>query len=251
MTQKSLFRENTFDLSPEIHHLGKREELGELCKVYPVLKQFTNIWGVGIVCSVLGGMWAGGLALVAILLSLPPAPGIDPTSPASILTLWLVTIPGFILLIAGFYMIFSQKVYSRWQVSLWQYGFIYEKKQIRQTFRWNQIESIQSDVVHVSDARVSTVYSCKVRRHDGYEVTLGMAFSDVPELIDIVLEASARQLASQELVIPSPQNISTFARFKLDRQGISDTKETLSWQEIREFMTKKGTVTLRKETGQS
>lgn len=247
MRQRSSFRKNTFDLSPAIHHMAKQEELGELCKVYPVSKHFTNIWVGGILCSVFGGMWVGGLALAAILLSVPPAPGIEPISPASVLTLWIVTIPGFILLMAGFYMIFSRRIYSPWQISLWQYGFIYEKKQICQAFRWSQIESIQSDVTHTPDARFSIVYACKVRRQDGYEVTLGNVFPGISELIDMVLEESARQLAPQELSIGSPENISTFAHFKLDQQGMSNAQETLSWQEIQEFMTNDGTVTLRKK----
>lgn len=87
-----------------------------------------------------------------------------------------------------------------------------------------------------------------MRRHDGYEVTLGNVFSGISELIDTVLKETARQLALQELTIASPKNISTFSHFTLDRQGIRDAQETLSWQEIREFVTKNGTVTLRKET---
>jgi hypothetical protein len=248
MRQRSSFRKNTFDLSPEIHHMAKQEELGELCKVYPVSKHSTTIWAGGIACIVLGGMLNVVLIFITILLStIPPTPGIEPTSTDAILVLWATTIPGFIFLMVGFYLIFSKRIYFPWCVSRWQYGFIYEKKQIIKIFRWNQIESVQASVSQVPNGRSPIVYECKVRRQDGYEVTLGNVFSDIPELIDIVLEESARQLGPQQLSIASPKGISTFAHLKLDRQGISNTQETLSWQEIQEFMTNDGTVTLRKK----
>ena len=144
-------------------------------------------------------------------------------------------------------MAFSRRIYSRWQVSLWQDGFVYEKKQIHQAFRWNQIESVQTGVAYVPNGPSPIVYACKVRRQDDFEVTLGSVFSDIPELIDIVLEESARHLAPQELSITPPKNTRTFTALKLDRQGISNSQETLSWQEIQEFMTNDGTVTLRKK----
>jgi len=248
MMQGSLRKKKTFDLSPEIHHMAKQEELGELCKVYPVTKRFTDVWTGGILCCFFGGMWIVVLTIFTIVLpTIPPAPGAEPVSTTFIFILWAVIMPGFALLMVGFYLIFSQRIYSHWQVSHWQNGFIYEKKQIRQAFRWSQIESVQSDVAHVPNGRIPIVYACKVRRQDGYEVTLRNIFSDIPELIDIVLEESARHLALQELSIASPKSISTFAHLKLDRQGISSAQETLSWQEIQEFMTKSGTVTLRKK----
>ncbi len=56
--QKSSFRKNTFDLAPEIHSMAKKEELGELCKVYPVSKQKTTLYTLGAMCIFLGPLEA-------------------------------------------------------------------------------------------------------------------------------------------------------------------------------------------------
>lgn len=238
--QSSSFRKNTFYLSPEIQSLAEKEELGELCKVYPVWKPATAIWPRGQATMALGVVALVSDAILITSTLFSPAP-----------PLWTVIFAfaasGLLLLMAGCYLYFSRRIYAHWQVSLWQDGFIYEKKQLRQAFRWDQIASVQGNIVHVHTGPAPAVYRYKVRRQDGYEVTLGSVFSDIAELIDKVLEESARHLAPQELSVASPRNIQTFTHISLDRQGISNGREALSWEEIQEFVTKNGTVTLRKK----
>ncbi len=205
--QKSTFRKNTFDLSPEIHQMAKKEELGELCKVYPVSRKYNNIYATGVCCILFGVLMAlFGLALVH----------------DTFIAHLVFAVLAFILLSIGFYTIFSKRIYDRWQIYVWQYGFIYEKKQIRQAFRWNQIESVQASL-GVTNKVPPVVYTCKVRRRDGYEVTLDV-FSDLPELIDVVLEESAHQLSLQELNILPAKSIKTFTAFKLDQKGLVTSK---------------------------
>ena len=227
---------NIFNLPPEIHLMANMEKLGELRKVYPVSKRFTAIWVIGQV-FLAWGLMISPIVLVAILIS----PG-----PPSLLIAFVVATSTLLLLLVGSYMSFSRRIYARWRVSLWQYGFIYEKGQIRQAFRWHQIEYVQATMTQGNNGPAPIVHSCKVCRQDGYEVKLA-AFKDLPELIDVILEESARQLAPQELSIAHPRNTRTFTTLKLDRQGIGNEQETLSWQEIQEFMTKNGTVTLLKK----
>jgi hypothetical protein len=238
--QTNAFRKTAFDLSPEIQSLAEMEELGEWCKVYPVWKPATGLFVGGQVCMAWGVL---ALVLDALLIT---ATLFSPRPP-----LWTVIFAlaasGLLLLMAGCYLCFSRRIYAHWQVSLWQDGFIYEKKQIRQAFRWNQIERVQGDIVHVHNGPAPILYTYKVRRQDGYEVKLGSVFSDIAELIDVVLEECARHLAPQELSMVPPRSTRTFTALTLDRQGIGNKQETLSWQEIQEFMTKNGTVTLRKK----
>lgn len=235
MMQKSLLGKKSFDLSPEIHALAKQEELGELRKVYPVFKRATGIWTTGQVCVAWGIVILGITALMIAAIFFFPSP------PSLIFTLG-VALSGLLLLLIGCFMSFSRRIYAHWQVFLWQYGFIYEQKQICQVFRWDQIEAVQ----RVSSGPAKIVYGCQVCRRDGYEVKL-VAFSDLSELIDVVLEEAAYHLGPQELSIVSPKRASTFTVFKLDQQGVSNAQETLSWQEIQEFMPKNGTVTLLKK----
>jgi hypothetical protein len=223
--QSRSFRKNAFDISPEIQGLAEMEELGELHKVYTISKQGTTLFGVGTLCTVFG-------VIITPFLFTPSPPPPE------------VAVPGLILLMVGSYLVFSRRLYSRmysrWHIYLWQYGFIYEKNQIRQVFRWDQIDTIHRN----TDPRIS---SCKVCRQDGYQIRLSYAFSERDELIDIVFEEFARQCAPQELIIAPPRSSRTFPYVKLDRQGIGNAQEILSWQEIQMFMTKNGTVTLLKK----
>ena len=223
--QSSSFRKNTFDISPEIQNLVGMERLGELRKVYTISKQNTTLFGIGFLCTILGVIFTPCLFTLS------------PHSPAFV-------VPGLILLMAGGYLVFSQRIYSsmssRWHIYLWQYGFIHEKGQIRQVFRWDQIDNIYRNP-HPN------ISSCKICRQDGYKISINYAFLERDELIDIIFEEFARQCAPQELIVAPPKSIRTFPYVKLDRQGIGNEQERLSWQEIQMFMTKKGTVSLIKK----
>jgi hypothetical protein len=225
--QSSSFKKNAFDISPEIQSLAEMEELGELRTVYPVSRQKTTICLTGKLCTILS-VFPAVFALFFVHDTVP-----DRLSYA---------IVACILLIVGLYLTLSRRIYARWQVSLWQNGFIYEKKQLRQVFRWNQIESVQANIAPVRGGPIPYT----VCRQDGYEVKLAV-FSAIPEFIDVVLEESTRHLAPQELRVAAPKNTRIFTTFKVDRQGVHNGQEMLPWQTIQEFVTKNGTVTLHKK----
>jgi hypothetical protein len=223
--QRSPFEKNTFDILPEIQDLATMEELGELRKIYTISKQNTVLFGIGMLCTV-----CGVFITIFIFIPSPPPPGI--------------VVTGLILLMVGCYLIFSRKLYLRmsawWHIYLWQSGFIYEKGLTHQVFRWDQIDTIRRN----ADPKVT---SCKICRQDGYRFRLSYAFSERDELIDIVFEEFTRQFAPQELIITPQRKTRTFTYFELGRQGVGNNQEKYSWQEIQEFMTKNGTVTLRKK----
>jgi len=225
--QSRISREsNTLDTLPEIRDMATMEELGELRKVYTISKQNTNPFGIGVLCTIFG------LSITPFIFSPSPPPPV-------------IAIPGFLLLMIGCYLVFSRRIYarmsSRHHIYLWQYGFIYEKGQTRQVFRWDQIDNIHASV------RSNTSF-CKICRQDGYKVGLSYAFSERNELIDTLFEAFARQFAPQDLIIAPPKSIRRFVDVKLDRQGIGNAQEAIPWQEIHEFMPKDGMITLGKKT---
>jgi hypothetical protein len=224
--QKHLPTKNTFDPPPEIQQLAKREELGELRKIYNVAKANTPPFAIGFICT----MFSGFLILFFILSIISPVHSSGLTTGFGL--------SGFILLVTGLYLILSRGIYSRWHVYLWQYGFIYEKKQAIQAFHWNQIESVQRNPLNLTTI---------VRRQDGHKLKIGPVFLDILELVDIVLEKSIHQFTPPEFRMTPSESIRTFGTFKIDRQGISNEQETLLWEEIREFTIKGGGVTLLKK----
>lgn len=231
MRQRKVSREkNASELPPEIYRLGEREGLGELRKVYTISRSDTNFFGGGCLCIA---------CCVGFVLPIIAVVG---TRNPSLLAMLIVA--ALILLIAGLYMMFTNRPYAHWHIYLWQDGFIYEKGRILQVFRWDQIDSIQCKPFGL-------YFSCKVCRRDGYQVSLTYVFSGIRELLDCIFEEFARQCTPQELIVVPPQRIKTFiSGIKLDRQGVGNAQGTFSWQEIQHFITKDGRITLIKETGE-
>lgn len=234
MTQQSLFSSTLSDLDPDIRFLAEKEELGELRKVYHASKRYTATRVSGWVFTLWGCVYVFLFITIILFSPLHPSP------------FW--TLPGPILVIIGCSMILPRRIYAHWHVYLWESGFLYEKGTLRQVFRWDQIGHIQGSAIYVPQ-RGRTIFTYNVRRMDGYEVKLHAVFPDIAELIDIVLEAFARSVTTQDLRI-APLRSRTFADFQLDSQGIKNKQEELSWQDLEEITIENGRVTvLKKQAG--
>lgn len=227
--QRMIHKKRQQDLDPEIWSLAKRAELGELRAIYHAAKRNTRAWIIGWI--VLGYSILGLFMCSATIL----------TSWPDVSLFW--ALPGLLLFAGGSYLLFPSKRYAHWHVYLWESGFVYEKGPVRQVFRWNQVESIQSRVAYgFTPDSAGAAY--KVRRQDGYEVTLDNVFVNNAELVNAVAEAFLREVTARELVA-TPRN-QTFALFTLDRQGLRNKDSTLTWQQIEEITIEKGIMTVLK-----
>ena len=257
MAQKDLLLTAPYDIPPEVQQMAKEVQLGELRKVYGASNH--NIKKTGIIFTITGGVFLGILALILILLTV--LGNIDAHfSPEIMLILMLYLglpflILGLAFLLPGCNMAFRQGIYPYWHIYLWQNGFVYEKGKLRQVFRWNQIASIESNVKQVEYYRSNgrhtfvserTIYFYKVRNRDGGAIEPSNIFPEIAELIDAVLEESAQQLAYCEINVAHPKSIVAFTSFALDRQGIGNDQEKVSWEEIQEIAMKNGAVVVRK-----
>jgi hypothetical protein len=181
------------------------------------------------------------LFAIGFILTLPSVTLLifEPSNPGVFLAL-----PGLLCLVAGGCLLLPRRIYTQWHIYLCESGFLYEKGQVRQAFRWDQIESIRGSASYnPQSGKTFLIY--KVRRLDGYEVKLNNAFSEIVQFIDILLEKFSRQVASRGLNMVPPRD-RTFADFTLDRQGIRDKQGVLSWQEIQELTIEHGTMAVLK-----
>ncbi len=246
MAHRNFLLNIPYDIPLEIQHMAKEAQLGELCKVYNRDKK-----DVGILLIVMSSTILGIPALVLI-----------PLAVFSNIDLVLMLIIGFPFLLlglpmlwAGCNLVFHRGIYPYWHIYLWQNGFVYQKGKVRLAFRWDQIASIKGYVKQVeyhstyrrhSFVEERTTYSYKVRHQDGNEIELNNIFPEIVELIDIVLEESARQLAPREVNVAHPRSIVAFTHFALDQQGIGNEQEQVSWEEMREIAMKYGVAIVRK-----
>lgn len=215
MKEQRLFNKKMRDLDPAIWSLAQKAELGELRAIYHVSKRATLAWLSGWTWLAWGVTWLL-FSCAAIVASWP-----------HVSLFW--ALPGLLLCAGGSSLLIPSKRYAHWHVYLWDSGFVYEKGPVRQVFRWDQIESIQSRFAY-NLTPDSAIAAYKVRRQDGYEVILKNVFVNNAELIKAVAEAFVREVTARELIVPSRSQI--FTLFTLDRQGLKDKDSTLSWQEI-------------------
>ncbi len=228
MVQKNLLTNDPLELNAEIRELAQREELGELRKVYRASNLHTGSVAGGMLFMWLGFLWI--LLTGFLLFSRPSFPA------------WSI-LPGLAPFALGLLMILVSWKRSRSQhISLWQAGFIYERRQVRQVFRWDQIESIKGSAAY-SPQFGHSIIIYKVRRLDGLTVKLDATFPEIADVIDHLLEAFARQVAPPDLRIVSHRR-KTFSHLKLDRQGVSNQLEALSWQEMEEIAVEHGVMTV-------
>jgi hypothetical protein len=77
--QKNLRVQKTIDPPSEIQQLARQEELGELRKVYPVTRNNTIIFGMGMLLAVFGVMFIFiGICMIFSLVFPPSEPPLMP-----------------------------------------------------------------------------------------------------------------------------------------------------------------------------
>lgn len=248
--QKYGHRHKTIDPPPDIQQMARQEKLGELRKIYTVSKSRTNSFTCGGMALVFAGFWIFMWGIIVIMTAFfpPSSPTVPTNDPIALVG---AGIPGFILLVGGLYLMLSQEMYAHWHIYLWQHGFIYEKKRVRKVFRWNRIATVKASPV-AFDPYGRPFYTCLVSLQDGFKVKLENGFAHLPELLDIVLEESARQLSPQELRLANPERVKAFTHIELNQHGISGAQETLFWTAIQEMTVKNGSINiLKKEVPES
>lgn len=161
--------------------------------------------------------------------------------------LWSLLI-GLVVLAAGFYFLVWPLFKLGNKVFFLDRGLVSIQGGKVETFIWDQVESYWQHIQrnYYRGIYVGTTYKLRLRRRDGVEVRFDSNYQDPRGLansIDERVTATLLPLVSQ--AYQQGQTI-TFANLTISRNGISNGRDTLPWQEIEHVEINRGFISVKK-----
>lgn len=225
------------NLPPDVYQGASAAQLGDQpqAEYHPVLTVKNIV--LGVVCLLFGLAFAGGGI----------AAGQSPDGSGGMVVLVLL---GLAFIAGGIYTLLYGVIYKGWGVYVYENGFVFKKgSQAAQPFRWDQIEAAWYSVTrrYYNGIYTGTTHKYRVRRSDGYEISLNDRFAKVGELGDLVHSKVAAAKMPQVLAAYNAGQTITFGPLSVNTQGIWNGKgSVLPWAEVKDISLQRGYVAVSK-----
>lgn len=153
------------------------------------------------------------------------------------------------LLLVALYCLLYPLIYRSWHVYVYSQGFVFTRGSKLDAFRWDQIESISQRVTrqYVNGIYTGTQHRYTLRGLDGRKIVLNDRITNVERLGNVISEMVTRVKLPQAIAAFKAGHTITFGPLSVSMQGVSNSKELISWNQIKEFGVNRGIVTVKKE----
>lgn len=226
--------------APSAHaeQLSGTYQLGTFQKEYQVkLTKTTLLCGIGAL------VLAGGIGYFAYTLL---------TSPRNVNDLnnapFVVGVSVIFLLIA-LYCLCYPLLYRSWHVYVYADGFAFTRGGKLDAFRWEQVESMWQRITrrYMNGIYYGTEYKYTIRGENGQQVILTNRITDVGTLGETISERVTRVKLPSVIDAFQAGSVVSFGQLSVSTQGVSNSKEWVSWDQIKDIRMNRGIVTVKKE----
>jgi len=147
--------------------------------------------------------------------------------------------------------------YSIWQsrrerdlaILTFQDGLVYIHGGKTETMRWDDIEKVYMSVINNRNLRMMD-YSYRIEGKDGNKINFtwnDQALQNMQQLSDTIQREVTRRLLPPAIASYNAGGTVSFGALLVSRQGLSNGKENIPWEEVEEVQLNNGIVTVRKK----
>jgi hypothetical protein len=154
-----------------------------------------------------------------------------------------------VFLLFALYIFCYPLFYRSWRVYLYSEGFAYARRRKLDAFRWDQIESLLQSVTrqYVNGIYMGTNHRYTIRGLDGRQVVLTDRIAHVESLGNVISDMVTRVKLPVVIAGFKAGGIVTFGPLSVSLQGVSNGKETISWDQVTDVKVNRGIVIVKKE----
>ena len=152
-------------------------------------------------------------------------------------------------LLAALYCLLYPLIYRSWHVYVYSEGFAFSRGGKIDAFRWDQIDCMWQRITkrYMNGIYIGTQYKYTIRGLNNKQVVLNDRITNVGSLGTIISDMVTRVKLPQVIAAFRDGHTITFGQLSVNLQGVSNSKELISWNEIKEIAVNRGIVTVRKE----
>lgn len=233
MAQQPLRILQSQEISPEATQLAGTYQLGEPLADYKV--GLTKRMRTYVILGAVGTIICAGLTY---LVWTSPQ---DNDSMSGIILLAAFTLGCLGLAI---YNLLIPVIYRTWHVYVCKNGFVFTSGKKHEPYRWDAIASVILDIKSYQQygMNTGTTYKYTVQRNDGEKLVLDDKFIDVDALGNTITQEATVHMFPNVLANFSAGQTIAFGPLSVNKQGMSNGKNTLPWSEVRGVFVNKGFV---------
>ncbi len=194
-------------------------------------------------CGIASLVLAGGFGFLAYTMLTSPRNAND------ISNSYFIMVIGAVFLLAAFYCLLYPLIYRSWRVYVGSEGFAFSRGSKLDAFRWDQVESMRQRVTrrYMNGIYIGTQHKYTIRGLDGKQVVLNDRITNVERLGNVISDMVTRVKLPEVIAAFKAGSTVTFGPLSVSMQGVSNNKELVSWDQIKEIKVSNGIVTVRKE----
>ncbi|HKF37334.1 MAG TPA: DUF6585 family protein [Ktedonobacteraceae bacterium] len=162
---------------------------------------------------------------------------------------YLVIGIGVVFLLGALYCFLYPQIYRSWHVYVGSEGFAFSRGSELDAFRWDQIECMWQRVTrrYMNGIYTGTDHKYTVRGLDGRQVVLNDRITNVERLGNVISGMVTRVKLPEAIAAFKAGSTVTFGPLSVSMQGVSNSKELITWDQIKEFKVNNGMVIVKKE----
>ena len=230
----------TQDQSPSVkaEQLAATYQLGTPQQEYGV-----HLTRMTLFCGIVSLVLAGSLGFFAYEMLTSPRNSNDINNAPFVIGV------GVALLLVALYCLFYPIIYRSWHVYVGSEGFAFSRGSKLDAFRWDQIESMWQRVTrrYVNGIYTGTQHKYTIRGLDGRQIVLNDRITNVGRLGNVISEMVTRVRLPEAIAAFQAGRTVAFGPLSVSMQGVSNSKELISWDQIKDFRVNNGMVTVKKE----
>ena len=154
-----------------------------------------------------------------------------------------------VFLLAALYCLLYPLIYRSWHVYVYTEGFAFARGGKIDAFRWDQVDCMWQRITkrYMNGIYMGTQYKYTIRGMNKRQIVLNDRITNIGGLGAIISDMVTRvKLPAVIAAFKDGQTI-TFGKLSVNMQGVSNSKELVSWDQIKEIAVNAGVVTVRKE----
>lgn len=224
--------------SEKAEQLAATYQLGTLQEVYMVkMTRMTLIAGIcGLVLALGFGFFAYEMYT-------------SPSNANDVSNSYFMIVIGALGLLGALYCFFYPFLYRSWRVYVFSEGFAFTRGTKLDALRWEQIDSMLTSIVkkYMNGIYTGTQHKYTIRSSDGKQLVLNDRITNVEQLGDSISSMVTRVKLPEVVAAYKAGETITFGPLNVNQQGVSNGKELIAWEQIKEFRINNGIVTVKKE----
>lgn len=161
---------------------------------------------------------------------------------------------GLLLLLGGVFALWEQGRDRSLRVGVYQDGLVYTRSGKTDVVRWDEIEEARMQILSIGTrggrGSMDTVYAYEIGRESGPALKFRFNKNSIRN-ID-ALSATIQQEVTRRHLPRAMQSLAQgeavqFGKLSVDRQGIGNGKEMISWDDVEDVKVNNGTINIRKK----